>query len=77
MGYGRLRAPTPPVRNGGEAGKKGRRGNHNSLFSQQARTLAGSAATQERHLRREQTPLGLGGSSPSPWMQGRGARGEP
>lgn len=71
MGYGRLRAPTPPVRNGGEAGKKGRRGNHNSLFSQQARTLAGSAATQERHLR-QQTPLGLGGSPPFPMDAARG-----
>lgn len=72
MGYRQAPCTDTPRSEWGEAEKKGERGNHNSLFLQQART-AGLAATRESDLR-EQTPPGFGGPAPPfPMDAARGA----
>lgn len=71
MGYGRLRAPTPPVRNGGEAGKEGRGG----ITTVCSRNKLARRVWQQNSGKRPEgaNPAGFWGQPPFPMDAARGA----
>lgn len=70
MGYGRLRALTPPVRNGGEAGKKrGQRGGSQQFVL--ATSSHGGFGSNSGKRAKAENPAGFGVQPPCPHGWGR------